>query len=264
MRMKTLLLIIGIALILVSCKPSEEEQARVYLNTAKTLIAQNDTTQALLQLDTIVRMFPKAMYSVNAAKNMTSEIELSILGRKQTELDSANAQILRLENSFNKVKTEFDRYTQYIHKKQNVSSGLNRSFIQVHLDERGEIYLSSNYHGKATLNHYALRVYDGELSLKTDSVPVGSDDNHVSDFMEFKWEKVNYRNGKDNGVMQCIADYSERNLKAVFIGRQQQFIILQPFDKQAVKEALALSAAIRKKAALENEMKSLQKKLQIQ
>jgi len=263
MSIKPFVMILGIALILNSCKPSDEEQARLRLNKAKALIEQKDTTQALLQLDSLQRMFPKAMYSVNAAKNMAAEIKLSLLGNKQTKLDSANAHILRLENSFDKVKTEYDRYTQYIHKKQNFDRGVNRSFIQVHLDERGDIYLSSNYYGQAALKHYALRVYDGELSAKTDSIPVGSDDNRASDFMEFKWEKVNYRNGCDNGVLAFIAQNADRKLKAVFIGRQQQFIILEDFDKKAIKDAFDLSSAIKKRTVLEKEVQRLKQQMQI-
>jgi hypothetical protein len=257
-------LVIGLAVLLIySCQPSEEKKAAIRLNNAKYLLEKGDTTQALLQLDSIA-FYPKAVYSANAAKNLLAEINYSILKRKQVELDSVNAMITRLEMSFEKQKTEFDRYVQYIHKKQNLQSGLNRSFIKVHLDERGMIYLSSNYFGKSLLNHYALRVYDGELSAKTDSVPVGSEENRQSDFMEYKWEKVAYMNGRDNGVLQFIADNAGRKLKAVFIGRQQQFIILEEYDKQAVKDAIALSNALKRRTSISAEIKAIEIKVPMQ
>jgi hypothetical protein len=81
--------------------------------------------------------------------------------------------------------------------------------------------------------------------------------------MEYKWEKVSYRNGKDNGVIEFIADHTDRKLKAVFLGKGQFYIILEEFDKTAVKDALALSKAIKSKNELEKEIKILQKKLQI-
>jgi hypothetical protein len=126
------------------------------------------------------------------------------------------------------------------------------------------IYLSSNYFGKSLLNHYALRVYDGELSAKTDSVPVGSEENRQSDFMEYKWEKVAYMNGRDNGVLQFIADNAGRKLKAVFIGRQQQFIILEEYDKQAVKDAIALSNALKRRTSISAEIKAIEIKVPMQ
>lgn len=255
---------ICLAVLFVSCGPSDEEKARARMTYAKMLLEKQDTTQALLQLDSISKLFPKAPYSINAAKNLTVEINLELLRQKEIELDSAKSLIVKLEDSFVKEKTEFDRYVQYVHKRQTLQRSMTRSFIQIHLDERGEIFLSSNYYGKSSINHVGLRVYDGDLSAKTDSVPLGDPMNHQSDFMEFKWEKVSYRNGKDNGVIQFIADNTDRNLKAVFLGKGQYYIILEDYDKTAVKDALALSNALKRRAALVDEIKTLQKKLKIE
>jgi hypothetical protein len=254
---------IFLAFIFIACGPSDEEKARAKMNYAKVLLEKQDTTLAVLHLDSIALLFPKAPYSINAAKNMMTEINFELLHRKETALDTINSRIAELENSFVKEKTEFDRYTQYIHKRQTFQRAWNRSYIKIHLDERGDLYLSSNYHGKNSINHYGLRVYDADISAKTDSVPVGDANNHQSDFMEFKWEKVSYRNGNDNGVIEFIANNTNRNLKAVFLGKGQNYIILEEFDKTAVKDALALSQAIKSKSELEKEIQVLQKKLQI-
>ena len=68
-------------------------------------------------------------------------------------------------------------------------------------------------------------------------------------------------NGKDNGVIQFIADNADRKLKAVFLGKRTYFIVLEEFDKQAVKDALALSNALKRKIQLEKEIKVLQSKV---
>ena len=264
MKVSVYIITICLAILFVSCGPSDEERARAKLNLAKMLLEKQDTTQALQQLDSITLLFPKAPYSVNAAKNMMTEINFELLRKKEAELDSALVQIEKLEKSFTKEKTEFDRYTQYIHKRQTLQRAITSSFIQVHLDERGELFISSNYYGKSSINHIGMRVYDGDLSAKTDTVPLGDVNNHQSDFMEFKWEKVSYRNGKDNGVIQFIADNADRKLKAVFLGKGQFYIILEDYDKAAVKDALALSKAIKRKSAIEKEVQVLQKKLNIQ
>lgn len=251
------------ATFMVACGPSDEDKARTKINTAKLLLEKQDTTGALVHLDSISKLYPEAIYSVNAAKNLISEISFSVLQRKESELDTVKVRIEELEKSFVKEKTEFDRYTQYIHKRQTFKRAWDRSYIQVHLDERGDLYLSSNYHGENWLDHTGLRVYDSGDDAKTLKIPIGDPHNHRSDFMEAKWEKVSYRNGKDNGVIEFIANNTERNLKAVFLGKEYYYIILETYDKAAVKDALALSKAIKLKKKLEAEIKSLEKKVQI-
>jgi hypothetical protein len=162
---------------------------------------------------------------------------------------------------FDTEKTEYDRFVQYIPKMQNFERRWDKSFIQLHLDERGELYISSNYYGAEWLNHIGLRVYDGVFQAKTDSVSLDDPNNHHSEFMNTHWEKVSYKNGKDNGVIQFIAENAERNLKAVFLGKRMYFIVLEQFDKQAVKDALALSNALKLKIQLEKEIKDLQSKV---
>jgi hypothetical protein len=258
-QIATLLFIV----LIISCGPSDEDKARVKLDFGRSLLVKQDTSNALIQLDSISKLYPKAVYSVNAAKNLINDVRFEILHRKETEFDSLQIQIAELEKPFEKEKTEFDRYTQYIHKRQTFQRAWNRSYIQVHLDERGEIHLSSNYFGKDWLYHVGLRVYDQGDDAKTDTIPLTDPNNHRSDFMELRWEKVTYRSGKDNGVMEFIAQNANRNLKAVFLGNQNYYIILETYDKQAVIDALALSKAIKRRAVLQSEITDLQAKLQV-
>lgn len=247
----------------VACGPSDEEKAKVKIDLARQLLLRNDTLAAVSQLDSIAKLYPEAMYARNAAQNLLKDIRFELMQRKESELDTLKLRIVDLEKSFVKEKTEFDRYTQYIHKRQTFKRAWDRSYIQVHLDERGELYLSSNYHGENWLNHTGLRVYDSGDDAKTEVIPVGSTDNHRSDFMEAKWEKVSYRNGKDNGVIEFIANNVDRNLKAVFLGKEYYYILLEAYDKEAVRDALLLSNALKKAKILEAEIKGLQKKMNI-
>ncbi len=264
MKISTAIIAIFTVLLLVSCGPSDEDKARVKLNYAKTLVENHDTTAALLQLDSISILYPKAAFTANAAKNLTNEINFDLLQNYGTELDTLEKQITELEKPFVKEKTDIDRYTQYIHKRQTFERGWDRSYIQVHLDETGDLYISSNYYGKNWLDHVALRVYDGKDDAKTDTIPLGSTYNHHSDFMDLKWEKVTYRDGKDNGVIDFIAHNADRRLKAVFLGKEYYYIILEDYDKIAIKDAFALSKALKKRTFLKNKIVSLQKKLNIQ
>lgn len=246
---------------LISCGKTYKEKANEKLNEAAGLCQKGDSIGALVQLDSVLMLYPEAVEVTQKAKNLAQKINSEFLFRKQDQYQKLNEQIVELEKMFSKEKTEYDRFTQYIHKMQGFKRRWNQSFIQLHLDERGELYISSNYYGEQWLNHIGLRVYDGVFQAKTDTVSLNDPNNHHSDFMNTHWEKVSYTKGKDNGVIQFIADNSDRNLKAVFLGQRMYFIVLEQFDKQAVKDALALSNALKLKVQLEKEIKELQGKV---
>ena len=172
MKISTVVIAMFAIFYLVSCGPSDEDKARVKLSNAKSLVENHDTTAALLQLDSIPVLYPKAAYAVNAAKNMANEINFDLLQNFGTELDTLEKQIAVLEKSFVKEKSDIDRYTQYTHKRQTFGRGWDRSYIQVHLDETGDLYISSNYYGKNWLDHVAIRVYDGKDDAKTDTIAI--------------------------------------------------------------------------------------------
>jgi hypothetical protein len=261
MRNFEIIILILILPLLFSCGKNHKKLAEEKMNLAIGICEKGDSLLALQQLDSIPVLYPEAFEAIGKAKEFSKKINSEILYRKQDQSDQLNARILELEKLFDQEKTEYDRFTQYIHKRQNFERRWNKSFIQLHLDERGELYISSNYYGEQWLNHVGLRVYDGVFQAKTDSVLLDDPNNHHSEFMNTHWEKVRYTNGKDNGVIQFIADNADRNLKAVFLGKRMYFIVLEEFDKQAVKDALALSNALRHKIQLEKEIKALQSKV---
>ena len=261
MRLIKFFLVFSLIFQLISCGKSEQELALEKLNFAQSLYAQGDTTNALMQIDSIRVLYKTAIQEISSANQFKNKIYGELLYRKQDELDTLVKTINTLENKFVKEKTEFDRYTQYIHKKQEFKRRWNKSFIQIHLDEKGELYLSSNYYGEAWLNHTAIRVYDNDLQAKTETIELDNPLNHRSDFLETKWEKVSYTNGTDNGVIEFIAQNADKNLKAVFLGDRYYYIILEEYDKQAVIDAQELSKRLKNKAALEAEVKSLESKV---
>lgn len=246
---------------LISCGKSEKQLAAEKLQLAEQLYQQGDTLSAIQNADSVRILYRGAIQQVIASDQFKKKVYGEMLYHAQNELDTLNSILAELEKNFIQEKTEFDRYTQLIHKRQDFQRRWNKSFIQIYLDERGEIYISSNYYGEQWLDHVAIRVYDGDLQAKTDTVPLGSPLNHHSDFMNTKWEKVSYMNGKDNGVIEFIAQHADLNLKAVFLGKRLYYIILEDYDKQAFVQALALSKALKQKARLATKIKDLQSKV---
>ncbi len=261
MKLFPIFLVISVTILVISCGKSDKELAAEKIQLAQLVYQAGDTTQALLHVDSIRSLYPTAIQEITAANQLRNTIYSELLYRKQDELDTLLNKIEALEKNFITEKTEFDRYTQYIHKRQEPVRRWNKSYIQVHLDERGELYISSNYYGETQLNHTGLRVYDNDIQAKTEKVELGNALNHQSDFWETKWEKVSYTNGADNGAIEFIAENADRNLKAVFLGDEYYYIILEDYDKQAIKDALALSKLLKQKISLEAEVKSIQSKV---
>jgi len=261
MRSLKIVGVILFSLALFACGKSEKERASEKFALATSLYQKGDTIMALQQLDSVQILFPKAFDVAEKAKELSNKINSETLFRKQQQLDLLGGKLAQLESLFDREKTEYDHFAQYIHKMQKFERRWNQSFIELHLDERGDLYISSNYYGSEWLNHTGIRVYDGIFQAKTDSVSLDDPNNHHSEFMNLHWEKVSYKSGKDNGVIQFIADNADRNLKAVFLGKRMYFIVLESFDKMAIKEALQLSNALKRKAGLQKEIKELKSRL---
>ncbi|WP_163716290.1 hypothetical protein [Mangrovibacterium lignilyticum] len=261
MKATRFFLLFLLAIHFISCGKSEKELATEKIQQAEQYFQQGDTLKALQSADSVRMLYKGAIQQIIAADQFKRKVYGEMLYRAQDQLDTVKTEIAELSKNFIQEKTEFDRYTQYIHKRQDFQRRWNKSFIQIYLDERGELYISSNYYGDQWLNHVAIRVYDGDVQAKTDTVPVDSPLNYHSDFMNTKWEKVSYAEGKDNGVIKFIAEHADRNLKAVFLGKRYYYIILEDYDKQAFVQALALSKALKLQTKLEKEIKNLQSKV---
>ena len=244
---------------MLSCGPSKENQALVRLQLVQAIYEKGDTLDALAHIDTIKRFYAEAVKQVQIAQAFEKEIKGQILLRKQIERDSIIKIITSFENKFIAEKTEFDRYTRYIHKRQNPETRWNKSYLQIHLNEIGELSLSSNYYGENWLNHTSIRVYDGDKQAKTGSVAVGDVLNHHGEFMKTKWERVTYMSDVEGGVIDFIAANAKLKLKAVYLGKQQYYIVLEDFDKQAAIDAVSFADALKKKRQLDAEIKTLQK-----
>ncbi|MCF8359571.1 MAG: hypothetical protein K9H26_12485 [Prolixibacteraceae bacterium] len=247
-----------IVLMLAACKPSQRQRAVAVINRAKVEIVNGDTLNAIMKLDSVESEFPKATIQIGVARNMKDELYRQLIDTRKNELLAVEKQIEQLEKDFRKEKTEFDMYTQYIHKRQTFNRSWDRSFLQVHLDERGELYLTSHYMGDKRLKHTAIRVYDDTLSQKSGTVPLDDPNNRRSDFLDYKWEKVSYTNGRSDSVIQFITDNADRDLKCVFMGSEYYYILLEDYDIAAVTEALALSEAIKRRKALNKEIAELE------
>lgn len=245
---------IFIVLLFWSCGPSQRELAVHQINLAKNVMANGDTLAALEIIDSVKILYHDAKVQIGVAQNIRKVTLQQMIDKRKLQLIKLDSIIVDLEKNFLKEKTEFDKYWQYNHKQQTLNRSWDRSFLQVNLDERGMMYLSSNYMGKEWLSHTGIRVYDGKMQAKSERVPVGDALNHQSDFMDYKWERVSYMNGKADSIIHFIAQNSSLHLKCVFLGSRYYYILLEKFDVDAIVDALKLSDAIKKRDNIEAEI----------
>lgn len=252
--------LLGVLMVVTAaCGPSEEEKASSRLKVARALLHTSDTAGALLHIDSVITLHPRAAYSVNAATNLRREIQWDIYQRKQVALDSARAAVARLEPDFNLTRGEFERTSRYVHRRQIPEENLQRSWLRADVLPSGELVLTSQFYGSQRLNHHRIRVYDGDLEAFTDSVAAGSADIYHGNFMGVTWERVTFREGRESDVAPFIAAHSGQKLKMAFLGRRSSHVIfLEERDKKAIAQSAALAQALRDLKRLEQEIAALQ------
>ena len=254
----------GIAIvlsILSSCGPSQTQLASGKINISKALLSTGDTINSLLLLDSIPKLFPEATSEAQTAKEISKRIYGAKLTKQREKLTASTIIINSLIKDFNPEKGELDKYTNYIHNRQGTEINWSRSFIQVSLNERGDLTLSSNYYGEQWINHTSIRIVGPGIIAKTDSVPIDHLNNHHSEFNGAKWEKVRYQGVMADAVIETIAANYDKKLKALYLGKSYYVIWIEEQDKKAIKAAYDLSKALKVKNESEKIMLELEKKI---
>ncbi len=241
-------------LLMFACGPSQREMAVAKINEGKSILEMGDTMKAIMVFDSVQVLYPKAQVQIGVASNITKDLYRLLIDYRMKQLKNTELLISQLEKGFKIEKTEYDRHAQYIPLRQTFSRSWKRSFLEVNLDERGVLFLTSHYMGEEGLNHTSVRVYDQQLQAVSQEVPLGHDDNRQSEFMGRIWEKVTYREGKADSVIQFIVQHQDLKLKCVFLGKKYYYILLEAGDIQSVVDALKLSEAIKQKKRLEEEI----------
>jgi hypothetical protein len=253
-------ILIVLLISLSACGPSQREQAVGKINFAEKVISQGDTMAGLTIIDSIKTLFPKAKFQIGVAKNMRDEIYRQLIDQKKMQLRKSDASITELEQNFIKEKTQYDLYTQYIPTQQIKKRKSSSTFLQVNLDERGELYLSSTYMGKTQLNHNRIKLYDGAFQIESVKISPDDPNNRKNDFLDYKWEKISFTEGKSDSLVQFICKHNELPLKCALFGQNSYYYFLEKTDIEAIKNAYELSNAIKQKKAAQNILTDLEKK----
>jgi hypothetical protein len=261
MKIKLFVVVAIIQTIASACSPSQPQLAEKKIEIAEQLLSKGDTSKGLMVLDSISILYPKALLQERTARQISNKIYGSKLMNQRENLSKANLVTDSLIKEFIPEKGEFDKYTNYINKSQGTNKTWARSFVQVYLNEKGDLSLTSNYYGDQWLNHTSISVQGEGLEAKTDSVPLDNVNNHHSDFNGSKWEKVTYRGEQADKTISMIAKNWDKKLKSIFKGKSSYIMLMEESDKKAIKTAYDLALALKVKDTAAKTIPVLEKKV---
>ncbi len=243
-------------IILLGCGPSREQQASERLQEAIELRDSGQFNLAKLKLDTLIENFDDLMEQSTKAKGLLRGIKRMEQQRNLAYLDSMLAlkreELPPLMKNFIKSE-EYGPETILIHKRQKPENSYNRTFLRAHLNEAGEFYISSRYQGTQWLHHNQIKVYNQGESILSEEVPEDGFNNRRFEDGDSKWEIVNYKDGKDNGIVNFIAQNWNKSLKVQFIGKKHYYIVMEQYDKEAIRDAYEISFVLKEVKGLETE-----------
>lgn len=265
-RFKHIYILILSAVLITACGPSKQELANALLVEAQSAMELANFNEAKLKVDSINLLYPEQIEAIAAGQGMMQRIELDeqlqSLAYYDTLLLTRQADFDRLVSSFVYKEGKFEGYAgTYIHKRQQVKNSHARSYVRAYLDEKGDFYISSRYHGKGHIYHNSIKVYDAGLFAETEKIAESSFDNRSFDDGEDYWETVNYRNGADNGAVGFIVNNYDKTLKVEFKGKKRHYIVMESFDKEAIRDAYNLSLIIKEISDLESNKSESEKRI---
>lgn len=265
---KSLIVLIGLIL-LVSCssKKTPKQLATQHLENAKVLMADGKFMAAKLQIDSISLLYPNQTNEINQGVLLLNEVELKEQRQSKLFLDSAiqvrNAQLEKLGKDFI-LKPGGVQYKsgRYEHKRQQVKNSYDRTFVKAYLDEKGTFFISSKYAGKSFIYHNQIKVYNEGLYAETQVVPEDGIENRRYTDDGMCWETVHYRHETDNQVAEFIVNNFDKRLKVMYKGKKPYYIVMEQYDKEAIRDAYLMSKLMKETQELDQQLKDTQKRIE--
>ncbi len=253
------ILFVLLLIIAVSCGPSAEELTRQKFNRANVYFQNKQYNEAMLVLDSIVEEKVSEEFVVKS-KTIIQKIKLSEQERNLVVLDSMLAikelELKKLMKNFI-VSEKYGSKSILIHKRQRPKNSYNRSYIRMHLDMDGNFYISSRYTGSKNIYHNKIKVYNKKNSQSSKEIAFDGFDNRRFDDNGTFWEVVNYKNGDDGGIIDYISQNVDKPLKAVFIGKKHYYIVLEKYDKEAIRDGYEISFVLKEIVKIKEDKKNI-------
>ena len=249
--------------LLAGCGDGGEKEAQVRLQKAEAALQQDNFSEAKLQIDSIKMLHPKAFEARKQGIKLMQQVDLKEQQKTLVYLDSM-MQVKQLQLDSIKGRFVFEKDTAYqdignwFYPTQVVEKNVGRSFLRAHVNELGEMSLTSIYCAGSTLNHTSVKVSVGDTFAET---PMAKDSYTTTDLGR-TIEKADYKLGEDGGVAGFIVANADKNIQLTFIGDKTWRTAMQKTDRQAFVELTDLARILSGMEEIRKQQKEANLKIQ--
>ena len=249
--------------LLAGCGDGGEKEAQVRLQKAEAALQQDNFSEAKLQIDSIKMLHPKAFEARKQGIKLMQQVDLKEQQKTLVYLDSM-MQVKQLQLDSIKERFVFEKDTAYqdignwFYPTQVVEKNVGRSFLRAHVNELGEMSLTSIYCAGGTLNHTSVKVSVGDTFAET---PMAKDSYTTTDLGR-TIEKADYKLGEDGGVAGFIVANADKNIQLTFIGDKTWRTAMQKTDRQAFVELTDLARILSGMEEIRKQQKEANLKIQ--
>jgi hypothetical protein len=260
MKTRIFHLLIGpvIAILAVSCVNSQRKQIEADFSKVDQFALNHEFRSAIQLLDTMMTRYKSDYGVVGEALKRKKSIGTGYYREQIASAEGAirtlQARAAELSSGFILTPGEAGMPGTYEHKRQTAQSSWNRTYLKINLNEKGDIWLTSHYYGTAWIDHVSLRVYDNVNYVLSDTIPLGDPWNRKVEDLGDKWETIDFREGTDAGIIAFIADNYTRSIKVRFNGKKFQYIVLEDYDKRAIRDGWQLAQVLKEMDGLRQSM----------
>ena len=249
--------------LLAGCGDGGEKEAQVRLQKAEAALQQDNFSEAKLQIDSIKMLHPKAFEARKQGIKLMQQVDLKEQRKTLVYLDSMmvvkQAQLDSIKGRFVFEKdTAYQDLGNWFYPTQVVEKNVGRSFLRAHVNELGEMSLTSIYCAGGKLNHTSVKVSVGDTFAET---PMTKDSYTTTDLGR-TIEKADYKLGEDGGVAGFIVANADKNIQLTFIGDKTWRTAMQKTDRQAFVELTDLARILSGMEEIRKQQKEANLKIQ--
>lgn len=240
-----LVAIVAVALF-TACGESIEEKAQRSLQSAREAYEGGDYQSAKIELDSLKILYPKAFNARREAMKLMREVELaeqqrsvacfdSMLVAKRAEVEEA------IKSGFIFEKDEkYQDVGNFMAASQAPLKNVTNSYLRAQTDENGVLTITSIYRGKP-ISHNKVKVSVDD-SFAESANPLS---NYSSKHLGVTTERVDFRFGKDEGIIGFIVLNAGKSIKVELSGKSTYTYTLRKEDVQAIAKIYDLSMLLR-------------------
>lgn len=250
-----------------ACTSETRKSAEAKLGNAKDLIQSGEMEKGIRILDSIPAWYPEEYKVINEAMRLKQDAgkayHQAFIDQAQKMLDQLEPKIAELSRHFEFIPGPPGRPGMWEHKRQTVRNSWNRTYLKMNVTEDGRYWISTHHYGTEWLDHTSIKVYDNDLYIFSDTIPLAHPDNHKVEDGRDRWEKIDFKEGSDRGAIAFIIQNIDKRLKVRLTGKAHYYIVMESYDKEAIKEGYELAQVLQEVYELRQKIERRQRELRL-